>query len=108
MFGCVTRGWSQVGFRVMIVCPGRDGLPESWVLMDTVSGDARLFQSLDEAVLAAQEQLAELEDGGRLCYARIAFYASMYYPVLIVTDSDGTYKLEAESCIKLNATHQEK
>ena len=102
MFGCHTGGWVSSGFRVDIECPSEGLLPDSKPIMDPLSGEVKLFESVDEAVLAAQEKLAELEAEGKPCIAHISFYTSIMKPIVIVVDSDGKYELPSESCIKMH------
>ncbi len=100
MFGCGSKGSARSGFRVSIECPRSGDFPDIEVILDPVSGEAMLFQKIEEAVLAAQERLAELESKGRLCHAHITYYASILYPVLIIWGSDGRYELPNMPCIK--------
>ena len=99
-FGCHTEGWARAGFEVHIECHVPGDLPDIEVLRDPASGMPVAFQSIDEAVLAAQERLADLENQGKQCIAHIVHVVSTSYSVLVVRDSNGRYRLPAESCLK--------
>ena len=104
MFGCNTKGYSEAGFRVSIECPRQDDLPDIEELRDPLSGEVKLFDSVDEAVLAAQEHLAELEAEGKNCIAHVTFYARIHKPVLVVWDSNARTSLPVKPCLGRHST----